>query len=204
MSAGLLDCWSELHFMYIKGDRDMRKTVFFLSMLFLATSVYAADPSPQIQTARAAIKSLFDQLVGELETAMKSGGPVKAIGVCNTKAPKIAEKVNTGTSTKVSRISMKNRNPDNAPNDWQKAVLLKFESRKAAGEDVENMDYAEVVGDEFRYMKAIPTNIVCLKCHGSEVDAKVVAKLDEMYPEDKAIGFKQGDIRGAFYVTMPK
>jgi hypothetical protein len=53
-------------------------------------------------------------------------------------------------------------------------------------------------------MKAIPTKIVCLKCHGSEIDPKIVAKLDELYPEDKAVGYKQGDIRGAFYVTMPK
>jgi hypothetical protein len=82
--------------------------------------------------------------------------------------------------------------------------MLTFESRKAAGEDIKKMEYSEVVGDEFRYMKAIPTNIVCLKCHGSEIDPKVAAKLEKLYPEDKAIGFKQGDIRGAFYVTMPK
>lgn len=182
----------------------MKKSVLLLSVLLLASTVNAGEPSPQVQTARATIKTMFKQLVGELESAMKAGGPVKAIGVCNTKAPEIAQKVNAGGNTKISRVSLKNRNPENAPTDWQKAVLLKFESRKAAGEDLKKMDYSEVVGDEFRYMKAIPTKMVCLKCHGSEIDPKVVAKLDELYPEDEARGFKQGDIRGAFYVVMPK
>ena len=182
----------------------MNKTVLLLSASLLVGSVYAAEPDPQVATAKAAIKTLFEQLVGELKTAMKAGGPEKAIGVCNTKAPEIANKINAEGKVKVSRVSLKNRNPDNAPNAWQQAVLVKFESRKAAGEDVKTMDYSEIVENEFRYMKAIPTNMVCLKCHGSEIDPKVAAKLDKLYPEDKARGYKQGDIRGAFYVTMPK
>jgi hypothetical protein len=182
----------------------MNKFVLLLSALLITISVNAAEPSSQVKTARTTIKSLLDQLVGELKTAMKAGGPEKAIGVCNIKAPEIAAKINAHGNVKVSRVSLKNRNPDNTPSDWQKTVLLDFESRKAAGEEVKKMDYSEVVGDEFRYMKAIPTGIVCLKCHGSEIDSKVIAKLDELYPEDKARGYKQGDIRGAFYVTMPK
>jgi hypothetical protein len=182
----------------------MNKFVFLLSVVLITGIANATESSMQVKQSRKAIKSLFDQLVGELKTAMKAGGPVKAIGVCNTKAPEIAAKINADGNVKVSRVSLKNRNPDNAPSDWQKNVLLKFESRKAAGEEIKKMDYSETVGNEFRYMKAIPTNMVCLKCHGSEIDPKVVAKLDELYPEDKARGYKQGDIRGAFYVTISK
>jgi hypothetical protein len=47
-------------------------------------------------------------------------------------------------------------------------------------------------------MKAIPAGKACLKCHGDGIDAEVVEKLDELYPEDKARDFKEGDIRGAF------
>ena len=31
----------------------------------------------------------------------------------------------------------------------------------------------------------------------------VVAKLEELYPEDTALGFEIGDIRGAFSITQP-
>ncbi len=182
----------------------MRVRVLFLSAMLIAGTVAAGEPDPQVKEARATIKSLFDQLVAELKSSMEAGGPENAIKVCNTKAPEIAEKMNAKSSIKISRVSLNNRNPENAPTEWQKEVLLKFEARKKAGEDVENMDHSEVVGDEFRYMKAIPTQIVCLKCHGSEIDPKVAAKIDELYPEDKAKNYKQGDIRGAFYVTMPK
>nr|VFK10650.1 MAG: Protein of unknown function (DUF3365) [Candidatus Kentron sp. LPFa]VFK26753.1 MAG: Protein of unknown function (DUF3365) [Candidatus Kentron sp. LPFa] len=55
----------------------------------------------------------------------------------------------------------------------------------------------------FRYMKAIPTLEVCILCHGASLSPDVVAKLDELYPEDQARGFKVGDIRGAFSFMQP-
>lgn len=182
----------------------MKKSVILLSALFLASAVEAGQPGPQVKTALTSIKAFGGKLKGELQKAMKAGGPLNAIGVCNVKAPEIAEQTNKDSSAKISRTSLKNRNPGNAPTDWQRAVLLKFEERKAAGEDVTKIDYSEVVGDEFRYMKPIPTAEICLKCHGANIDPKLTAKLDKLYPDDKARGFNKGDIRGAFYVTMPK
>ncbi len=51
-------------------------------------------------------------------------------------------------------------------------------------------------------MKAIPTQEVCLACHGEKIDKATAAKLAKLYPKDKARGFKVGDLRGAF--TMSK
>ena len=81
------------------------------------------------------------------------------------------------------------------------AVLADFESRKQAGDDVTTLSYAEVVDDQFRFMKAIPTAAVCLNCHGSELKPAVSEKLSALYPADRATGFREGDIRGAFVVT---
>jgi hypothetical protein len=55
----------------------------------------------------------------------------------------------------------------------------------------------------FRYMKAIPTGKVCLSCHGEKLDPAVAAKLKALYPRDKAVGFRSGDIRGAFTIIQP-
>jgi len=85
--------------------------------------------------------------------------------------------------------------------------MQEFEKRKAAGEEIKTLEFAEVVTTQgkkqFRYMKAIPTGKVCLQCHGSHIDPNVVATLKTNYPEDQATGFKQGDIRGAFTITQP-
>jgi hypothetical protein len=54
---------------------------------------------------------------------------------------------------------------------------------------------------QFRFMKAIPTGALCLQCHGSNMSPEVSARLAELYPGDKATGYTEGDIRGAFVVT---
>jgi hypothetical protein len=47
-------------------------------------------------------------------------------------------------------------------------------------------------------MKAIPVAEQCLACHGSKIKPELAEHLQKLYPEDKAIGFSQGDLRGAF------
>ena len=106
---------------------------------------------------------------------------------------------------KLSRVSLRNRNPANAPEDWQIAVLQSFENRKDKGEDPASLSWHEIANvagrQQFRFMKAIPTAPLCLQCHGSAITPDVEARLNELYPLDKATGFETGDIRGAFVVT---
>ncbi len=167
-----------------------------------AMAQQAAAVDPNVAEARQVIKQFFTRLKGELQKAMKAGGPVHAIEVCNEKAHRIADQVSAETGWYVARTSLKNRAPTNSPLPWEKKVLKEFEARKAAGADVKTLDYHDVVEEDgrkvFRYMKAIPTGKICLKCHGSEIAPEVAAKLDELYPSDRARGFKVGDIRGAF------
>jgi hypothetical protein len=46
------------------------------------------------------------------------------------------------------------------------------------------------------YVEPIYVKPVCLACHGGNVDPGVKAKLAELYPEDQATGFREGDFRG--------
>ncbi|MDD5393664.1 MAG: DUF3365 domain-containing protein [Thiothrix sp.] len=159
----------------------------------------APDKAALTEQAKAAVQALGSTLKGELEAAMTAGGPVEAMGICNTKAPEIAKAVSAEKGMEVSRVSLKSRNAKTGvANDWQTKVLNDFETRKTAGEDPATLVYSEVVGNEFRFMKAIPTGAVCLKCHGTDISPAVTAKLTELYPQDKATGYKEGDLRGAF------
>lgn len=162
------------------------------------------DIDTEIVQARAVIKSFAGTLKGELQAGIKAGGPVAALEVCNTKAPQIAAKVATEAGMQVSRVSLKNRNPDNAPNVWQKTVLADFETRKAAGADPTTLEFSEIAeydgSKEFRFMKAIPTGGVCLACHGESLANDVQETITTLYPDDRATDFKLGDIRGSFVV----
>ena len=189
------------------------KIVLALSaILFTSAGPSIAAPeeiATRSQASRAVIKQFAGTLKGELVSALKAGGPVNALGVCNVKAPEIADVHSTAKGWSVGRTSLKLRNPANAPDDWETKVLKDFEGRKAKGEDIAKMEYAEIVQGsggkkEFRYMKAIPTAAKpCLACHGSKISPEVAAKLDELYPEDKARGYSAGDIRGAFTIRQP-
>lgn len=178
----------------------------FLSLLLSASAV--ADPLDQrIQGSREAIQEFAHTLKGELQSAMQDGGPVKAIEVCAIKAPEIASAISERKGFRIARTSLKTRNLGNAPDGWERSVLEQFEARKAAGEETETIDYAEIVEDQgvrqFRYMKAIPTQEICLTCHGPQIAAPVTEQIESLYPEDQARGFELGDLRGAFTVTQP-
>ncbi len=182
----------------------MKQIVSITLLAMLAGNAMAEQNTEHVEQSRAAVQQFFGQLKGELQAGMKAGGPVKAIEVCSEKAPAIARDVSKKQGLQIGRTSLKPRNAGNAPDEWEKSVLEEFEQRKAKGEHPKQMEKYEVVESNgqqsFRYMKAIPTGELCLKCHGTDIDPAVSAKLNKLYPEDKAIGFKQGDIRGAFTI----
>lgn len=185
----------------------MKKTTLLLAICGLAMPMaQAADIEALSKDARGAAKALVDSLGGELKAALEAGGPINALTVCNEKAMPMTDAVSEKTGMKLVRTSLKPRNPKNAPDVWEEAVLKKFDERKAAGENPTAIEFAEVVDmngkQTFRYMKAIPTQTIpCLACHGENIKPDVAAKIDALYPEDKARGYDTGDIRGAFSIS---
>jgi hypothetical protein len=149
--------------------------------------------------AREQTKTLKTSLESRLMAAMKDGGPPAAVAACNVDAEKITSEAG-GEGWTVGRTALRLRNPKNAPDDWERSTLEHFASKILHGQDPMSLE-AHVIdqdGQRFRYMKAIPTGAPCLLCHGKEVDPKLVAQLEELYPEDAARGFGPGELRGAF------
>jgi hypothetical protein len=184
-----------------------------LNATVAATSVEASDeavPEAVIEYYKKTLMSFTKTLQGELKGAIESGGPPHAISVCHLTAPKIAEEASQTEEMQLSRVSLKNRNPNNGvvAGSWQESVLQQFDARKAAGEDPLQIDYAatQVIDgvETYAYMKAIPTPDLCLTCHGADVKPEVQAKLSELYPDDKAVGYAAGDLRGAFLIMQTK
>ncbi|MEW6764645.1 MAG: DUF3365 domain-containing protein [Pseudomonadota bacterium] len=175
-----------------------------MAFALLATPVLA-DEAAKLDQARAIAKEFGGTLKGELEKAMKAGGPLAAIEVCHSKAPAIASDLSAKYGAKVHRTSLRPR--ATPPQDWETGVLTSFDERRAKGEDPAAIEFHEVVTIDgkphLRYMKAIGTLPVCLNCHGENVAPETRAKLDALYPNDKAMGYKAGELRGAFSITAP-
>ena len=166
------------------------------------------DVPPEIVTSRHVAQTFGTTLKDALQQTIQSGGLVNGIAVCREKASQIAADLGQKQEMLVGRTSLKLRNPANAPDNWELAVLKQFEARKAQGEPVDKLEFFAVIDDDqgqqtFRYMKAIPTASLCLGCHGANIDPAVDAKLKELYPNDQARGFKEGELRGAFTFAKP-
>lgn len=139
-------------------------------------------------------RSLKAALVRGLE-----GGSVNAISACRTEAPKLAEEASS-PSAKVGRTSTKLRNPANAPKDWMKPLLSRYEA------DPESREPAVVVIDKHTvgYVEPIFAQPLCVTCHGSNLPDDLRAKLDELYPGDEATGYAAGDLRGIFWAELAR
>jgi hypothetical protein len=182
------------------------KKLIVSAMLSCLPFAVSADTAQYQAEAKEITSAFFEELKGELVNAMKVGGPVNAIGVCNSLAPAIAMKHSENSGWNVARTSLKLRNPNNAPDAWETEVLQRFEQRRADGEGPDTLAYAEIVeeGGEkyYRFMKGIVMppleKMPCLTCHGENLDPETAAILDEIYPQDKARGYKAGQVRGAF------
>ncbi|MDQ2091246.1 c-type heme family protein [Marimonas arenosa] len=163
----------------------------------------AADKAALVEEGKGVMMQFGGALKKELVAAIEAGGPVNGISVCNTKAPEIAAQVSGATGWRVARSSHKLRNPENAADAFTAAAIEEFLAREAKGEKAEDMAKAAIVEENgrqvFRLVKAIPTAAVCLNCHGGDkVQQSVVDKLAELYPEDTARGFEEGQMRGVF------
>jgi len=187
----------------------MKKLIPF-SLLLIAICACADNTSQQEekfqQQAALKIKALANELKQALSASMQSGGPVAAVQTCKLEAPKITHALNDNLVIK--RTSLKLRNPDNAPDAWEKEVLTSFETKLANGTPIDQLVHSETIKTEnsttLRMMRAIPTQGLCLTCHGDKqtMGEDLANALEESYPNDLATGFQAGQIRGAFSVKQ--
>lgn len=177
--------------------------------LALAAFGAAADDAALIAETREAALAIPPRLLQMVQEEIDKGSYAGAIAACSDKAPKMAAAASQKTGWNIRRVSLKNRNPKAVPDAWERAVLEDFDRRRAAGEKPAEIEKAEIVTEGgqrvLRYMKALPTQAVCLNCHGSadRLSAEVKARLGAVYPDDKATGYSEGQIRGALTVKRP-
>lgn len=191
----------------------MTRHALHCCMLVLASTLTsnaacAEDLVPEWLTrSRLLAQQLGTELKAELSSALASTGPVGAINVCRTRAPEIAAKLSRDSGAVVSRTALRVRNPANAPDALQRAMLEQFAGDLATGRTEMPLEAAVEINRggriERRYMRAIPMDAMCLACHGQQLSPEVASAIASDYPADQATGFEQGQLRGAFSVIWP-
>jgi mono/diheme cytochrome c family protein len=179
--------------------------VVFGVSLWLSLPALAQDDA-NLTDARKVAGAVPPKLLNMLNAQIAKDGPASAVAVCNEKAPQMAKAASEQSGWAIRRVSLRNRNPKAVPDAWELAALKDFDQRAAAGETPATLEKFGVVdtasGKEYRYMKALPMQQVCLACHGAAdaIAPDVAEKIHTLYPADKATGYSLGDIRGAITI----
>lgn len=159
------------------------------------------------QRARAATDTLMVHLLGRLTEEYSKGGAVRGVEICSKVAQDLTTAVGRQEGVTIRRVSLKTRNPRNTPDRWERSVLQRWERDARAGKQPAEVAIIHTNNSgqrTFRYMRPIKLTMpLCLECHGTTVKPEILQLIRERYPADKAIGYRLGDLRGAFSVTIP-
>jgi hypothetical protein len=180
-----------------------------LPILLLLAGCSAAPALPPDREAELASRStdlanaFQSELQAALTSALASGGPAAAIEVCAQAAPAIAERLSAESGAHVRRTALKPRNPTAKPDAFERETMTAWRAQPldAAGKPmVRSAAVSTDTGPAFRWMRAIPTQGMCLTCHGERIEPDVAAAISARYPDDKATGFREGQLRGALSI----
>lgn len=153
-----------------------------------------------IAEAKKGAKALGKTLKRRLVGAMQEGGPEAALSACAQDAQTLTAGA-AAPRLRVGRSTLRLRNPKNgeAP-QWVKDWLTATGERKTEG----LKGHEEVVDGTARVLVPLSASGMCLGCHGdakSHTD-KMKELLASKYPDDKAVGYENGDLRGVIWAEF--
>lgn len=165
------------------------------------------QPEPKEETDRGRLtiqifQAYQKEVLGGLKAALTGGGTSAAIVVCKDVAVKLQDRFKDLPEVSVRRVALRYRNPNHIPDEFEAAVLAEWEEGRANG--TPPVAIARETDQGLRVMQPIMLGSrLCLRCHGTSRDMapETKATLKELYPNDNAVDFELGDLRGAFSAT---
>lgn len=133
-------------------------------------------------------------LLMNVANGLQTNGAPETIDFCHIYASPLLDSLSKTHGVHISRISDRNRNPNNAASKDEQMILSHF-AKGANDTVVEN-------GNRHIYYKAIRIGMPgCLLCHGvpeQDIDLPTLDKIKKHYPNDRATGYHSGELRGAW------
>lgn len=145
-------------------------------------------------------QATMQKLGNNLMQQMKTGGVKQAIPFCNVAAIPLTEELSKKHNVSIKRTSHKLRNENNKPSLEEERILKKYLNAIEKNEKIQPTVLKGKNG-KVHFYAPIKTQKKCLACHGN-VSKKTDSILKIPYPNDKAIGFKKGDLRGLMSITF--
>ena len=197
----------------------MKNLYYFLSIAIItgALATCSNQPAPEEQEQQhtvdteaylekgvAIASASFTALSGRLMAAMKKGGVPEAVQYCNLAGLPLIDSLSEAHQVKIRRTALKIRQPKDAPIPEEQAALELYHTQFAAGEVLK--PFVETnSAEEVAFYAPILMSEACLKCHGKLGETLKQEDYDlikALYPQDEAIGYAAGDLRGIWSITF--
>lgn len=182
-----------------------RFIVALTALVFVACSSQSdsKSESSKLEQGKKIASESFHALSGKLMKAMGAAGPEGAIEFCNLEALPITDSLSNHYGATIKRSALKYRNAENKPDSLELAALIRYS--KEIGQGIQPKPFVINVNGKERFIAPIPTKALCLSCHGVpgvNITESVESKINATYPNDMAIGFQEGDLRGIWSITF--
>jgi hypothetical protein len=138
-------------------------------------------------------------LMGQLQAAMGRGGIEEAVKYCNVNAYPLTDSISNKFNVSISRAAERNRNPENSLQEQDVPVFEQYKNNEDLGSLVKTH------GDDIYFYKPINLKGFCVSCHGNienNIGEENYALIKKLYPNDKAINFSPGDLRGMWKIKF--
>lgn len=143
------------------------------------------------------------ELARNLMGAINYGGTEHALTFCNANAIQITDSMAHVLNASIKRVSDKPRNKVNQANKLEMKYIQTLKDNIAKGEKP-SAKMVEIDGKMVAFYPIV-TNQMCLQCHGKtdiNIEAATLEKINFLYPDDKATGYTENEIRGLWVVEM--
>lgn len=188
----------------------MKKTLI-LSLLILAVGACTQTDKKNekavnnvgVEKGKSIAQQTFAALSGNLKSAMAMGGLEHAVSYCNVNAMPLTDSLSNHFNVTIKRVSAQYRNPKNKPDSLEMYYLVDYKRGLLNGKELQPV--FDESGARGRFFAPILTKELCVSCHGlpgNEISESLYADIKKLYPDDQAIGFKAGDLRGMWSITF--
>ncbi len=145
------------------------------------------------------------QLGKNLMAAIQQKGTAGAVDFCNIRALPLTDSMAQVHGVQIKRVSDKPRNSGNKASMAELKHIANFKLALERGE--KPTPIVEETENQVRFYSPILTNQMCLQCHGTpdkELSLDVLQVIRSKYPDDKAIGYGENQVRGIWSIEWKK
>lgn len=156
-----------------------------------------------LQDAQKIAMTSQQELGGQLMQQLQESGSLGALDFCSVHAINITDDLSKTHKTNIKRRSDQPRNPHNVANLSQLDYMEMVKEKLKNQEEVEA--FLEVSDSHAQAYFPIVTHSMCLQCHGipgEDISDETFAKINELYPEDKATHYGENELRGIWVIDV--